>query len=117
MMAKGSEKREAIRLRLQGRSLSDIAIVLGISKATASVWLRHVPLSKRARQAIQAKRQMARLKSAETHRTQTRARLEESASFATKMVASIHWDKSMSSIACALIYLNNTHLNFTHNSI
>ena len=104
MKPKISEKKEATRLRLRGRSLNEIATQLGISKASASVWLRDIQLSKRARQAIQKKRQKARQRSADTHHTQTRARLEESASLAKVMVADVHIDQRLSCVICALMY-------------
>ncbi len=104
MLSKVSEKQEAIRLRLLGRSLSEIVARLGVSKSSASVWLRDVRLSDRAQKIISQKSDTGRLKSAETHRTQTRARLEESASLATETVADVHVDKNLSAIICALLY-------------
>lgn len=104
MLPKTSEKKEAIRLRLLGRSLNEIATHLGISKSSASVWLHDVTLSSRAQSIISQKRRAGRLKSAETHRAQTQVRLEESASLATAMVAKVHLNESLSRVICALMY-------------
>jgi|SRR3989344_126779 len=46
-MAKTKEKEEAIKLRLQGLSYSDIKSKLRLSKSTLSVWLRDYPLSEK----------------------------------------------------------------------
>jgi transposase len=96
MLPKIPEKNEAIRLRLLGHSLNDIATQLGISKSSASIWLRYVKLSNRAKHMISQKSHAARLKAAETHRAQTRAYLEQSASLATTAVANARLDKNYS---------------------
>ncbi|WP_037610951.1 hypothetical protein [Streptacidiphilus rugosus] len=43
MQAKHREQAEARRLRAEGRSLDEIAAALGVSKSSASVWVRDVP--------------------------------------------------------------------------
>jgi transposase-like protein len=42
----------AVKFRKQGCSLAEISYKLGISKSTASVWLRGVQLSKKAKKRI-----------------------------------------------------------------
>ncbi len=42
---KPHEKAEARRLRAQGVSVREIALTLGVSKGTASIWVRDIPLS------------------------------------------------------------------------
>ena len=44
MRKKTKEKLEAIRLREQGMSLSDIVRILGVSKSSASLWTRDIKL-------------------------------------------------------------------------
>jgi len=45
-MARPEDRERAIRLRLQGKSYSEIKEVLGVGKGTLSVWLQAYPLSK-----------------------------------------------------------------------
>lgn len=45
-MAKFREHQQALLLRKQGKSYSQIKIELGLSKSTLSVWLRNYPLSR-----------------------------------------------------------------------
>lgn len=44
-MARIQERGQALRLRLQGKSYSEIKDVLGVSKSTLHYWLREYPLS------------------------------------------------------------------------
>ncbi len=44
-MAKRQQKTEATRMRLQGKSYSEIKSVLKVSKSTLSLWLQNLPLS------------------------------------------------------------------------
>lgn len=44
-MHSGSKYSQAIALRQKGRSLGDIAKELSVSKSTASLWVRNIPLS------------------------------------------------------------------------
>ncbi len=52
-MRKEKEHKNAILLRQQGYSLNEIATKLKISKSTASLWLRSVPLDKNAKSRLQ----------------------------------------------------------------
>jgi transposase-like protein len=58
--AKDDLRSRAVELRVDGWSINDIALELGVAKSTVSVWVRHLPLdpdTERARQkALQAKR-------------------------------------------------------------
>jgi hypothetical protein len=46
-MAKHQKREEALMLRKNGFSYSQIKDTLGVSKGTLSIWLRHLPLSKK----------------------------------------------------------------------
>ena len=48
----GSKKEKAINFRKRGYSLKEISKVFGISKSTASLWLRHVVISKQGKARI-----------------------------------------------------------------
>lgn len=46
-MSKPEVKQAALRLReMERRTVNEIAIILGVSKGTVSVWVRHLPLTK-----------------------------------------------------------------------
>ncbi len=51
-MAKFAEKEQAIQLRVQGRSINDIALALTVSKSTVSHWCRDISLSTEAMRRI-----------------------------------------------------------------
>src|SRR3989344_4389292 len=104
MVPKKTERKEAVRLRLLGHSLNEIAARLGISKSSASVWLSDVKLSKKAQSTISRKSLLGRQRSAEKHRAQTRAHLDVSASVANSTVAEVNLNKKVSQVICALIY-------------
>lgn len=46
------EQKEAVRLRQAGRSMGDIALTLGVSKSSVSLWVRNIKLSPTQRQAL-----------------------------------------------------------------
>jgi len=56
----------AKNLRKLGKTLNEIAGELAISKSTVSLWVRDVPLSKKAKLRLELLREKARVKSAET---------------------------------------------------
>jgi transcriptional regulator with XRE-family HTH domain len=64
---KKEEKVKARALRRQGESIRDIADKVGVSKSTASIWVRDIELSKEQLACLDAK-QLNRLKGAETNK-------------------------------------------------
>ncbi len=54
-MAKGVQKSKAILLRKKGKSLSEIAQELGVSKGSVSIWVRDIELSKSAQKNLSLK--------------------------------------------------------------
>lgn len=52
---KAIEKQKAIILRQEGKSLKEISRVVGVSKASVSVWVRDIILSKRQLSSLKAK--------------------------------------------------------------
>lgn len=55
-----TEKSKSIKLRLLGKSYSEISAALGVPRATLSQWLRTIPLSPAAQRRISKKRQNSR---------------------------------------------------------
>ncbi len=52
MVTKWKEQKLAIKLRQKGKSLNEIAHDLRVSKSSASIWVRHVQLTKKQRTAL-----------------------------------------------------------------
>ncbi|MEK7619200.1 MAG: hypothetical protein AAB416_03105 [Patescibacteria group bacterium] len=69
MIAKIEERKKAIALRKEGRSLRDIVKVVPVAKSTLSVWLKQVHLSKPQRQRLTQKKREAQLRGALRRRT------------------------------------------------
>ena len=104
MKPKPIEKQQAIVLRKQGHSLQEVSIKLGISKGTASLWLRRTPLSVSAKERIQKKRDEGSQKSRVTLNNRTNERLTEAFGFAQKILKNISDTADNSRLYCALLY-------------
>jgi Homeodomain-like domain len=76
VVAKEAEKREAIRLRKEGKTYSEILDVVSVSKSTLSLWLRKVELSTPQKQIFSAKKRAAARRGGEA-RYSARVRDEE----------------------------------------
>jgi hypothetical protein len=66
MVAKIEEMNEAIRLRREGMTYSEILNKVSVSKSTLSLWLRTVELSKSQKQTFTAKKRAAARRGGET---------------------------------------------------
>src|SRR3989344_6049043 len=104
MLAKTKEQESAYRMRVRGFSLNEISQKLGVSKSSASLWLRDVEFPATAQALISKKRFLARLKSSETHRSRTKQRLQEAMSFADGILGTERLNRSTMQIICALLY-------------
>ena len=121
MVPKNAEKQRAIRLRKEGYTLSEIAKSLGVSKSSASIWLRNIDLSDEARERIDAKRLHARMLSAQTHRAKTRISLEGADALAKQTIKRTALDKNHFKMFAAIAYWcegekteNDTALTFAN---
>jgi hypothetical protein len=65
MIKKESEKKEAVKLRLQGLSYNEILKEIPVAKSTLSLWLRDVGLAKKQKQELTEKRRLAQQKAQE----------------------------------------------------
>ena len=70
MNPKFKEKYEAIKLRENGFSYSEILKQIPIAKSTLSLWLRSVSLSKKQEQRLSEKKRLSQIKGGETKRQQ-----------------------------------------------
>ncbi len=104
MRLKSIEKQQAIMLRKQGYSLYEISIKLGISKGTASLWLKNTQLSDWAQKRIQKRRNEGSLKSQITLNERTHKRLTEAQDFARKTLENMPETMNNSRLYCALLY-------------
>lgn len=86
MIEKKTEKEEAIKLRKQGFSYSEILKLVPISKSTLSVWLRDIGLAKRQKQKLTEKRRLAQIKAQEACRNKRIEKEKEIIRLAKKQI-------------------------------
>ena len=98
------EQIKAKKLRGEGFSLSEISRRLGVSKSTASLWLKDVELSPDAEKKIKAKFTAGQLASHETKRRQTREKEDVARSLAIGVLNHYSPNVYTSKIFCAVIY-------------
>ncbi|MBC7836682.1 hypothetical protein H7X87_02790 [Acetobacteraceae bacterium] len=104
MKSKDAEKTKAIEMRKNGFSLNEISTSLKISKSSASLWVRSVPLSLKAQSQILEKRELGKIKAKASKFARTTGRLKEAAAFADEIVSSVSDNKNYSRVYCALLY-------------
>lgn len=75
-MAKLQEKREVIKLRLQGKSYSEIKKIINVSKSSLSLWLKNVQLTEDQILGLKAKKDRAVERFIESMRLKRQLRLE-----------------------------------------
>jgi len=97
-------KRQAIELRKKGYSLQEIVDVLGVSKSTASTWVRNVPLSKKFELRLLTKIKVGQLHSQKAHRLQRIAKEVSAKERAEVILKEIPKNKYVSRFVCALLY-------------
>ncbi|MBU2101274.1 hypothetical protein KKH05_00935 [Patescibacteria group bacterium] len=97
-------KTRAKSLRKKGSSLNEIYKSLGVSKGTLSIWLRDVKITDLAKRKIIKKIRAGRYKSAELRKKKTAAIVQGYRNKALQEYESIHLDKRISKLLCALIY-------------
>lgn len=100
-----TEKSAALKLRLAGKSYSEIQKVLGVPKATLSLWLRSLPLSAEARHKIIKKHRDAQLalkQANEYRRVEAAQRAFDARSAGTQTIARLSFRDLM--IAGSMLY-------------
>lgn len=101
---KRKEKQEATLLRKRGFSMREISEKLGVSKSTASLWVRDIPLSKRAKDILSKKYTEGHKASQKTHREKTNAKLAAAHIHAVRTVKYASTDKYTQRVVCAMLY-------------
>ncbi len=83
---KSKEKSDAIKLRKQGKTYSEILRVVPVAKSTISLWLREVGLAKKQKQLITAKRIAGQLRAIEVIKRNKIKRVKDIKSLAREEV-------------------------------
>ncbi len=104
MEAKRIEKEKAVSLRKQGYSLSEISDTLQVAKSSVSVWVKDVPLSKRAQQKIEKNRRDARNRAGITHRKQVDKKFSVAEIYGKEVVAKAAINADAARLLCAIMY-------------
>lgn len=97
-------QKQAVRLRKQGYSYSEISKKLGVSQSTCSLWLRDVRLSQKARDRIKRIRREAYLKAANTLAKQRTDRDALILQNAEEILSGVRIDKGVGKLLCAVLY-------------
>lgn len=98
------EKLESIKLRQKGYSLNEIVSKVGVSKSTASVWVRDVVLTKSAQKKLHSKISNGQIASRNAIRAKTLMKEKEAISKANLILLNADVDKNIAKIICAMIY-------------
>lgn len=104
MKLKIEEKLKAIELRKQGYSLNEITDRVGVAKSSASVWVRNIPLTLKAKKRLLTKITQGQILAAEVKRAKTRLNLDLHYKEAIQLLSGQKLDKVNARIFCALIY-------------
>lgn len=104
MKLKHEEKLRAIALREKGYSLNEIVEAVGVAKSSVSVWVRNIPLTRKARKRLLTKIKLGQLVSAEHKREKTQKLLEIYRKKAVEELGGIKFDKKINRLLCALFY-------------
>lgn len=98
------KKEQAIILRKQGHSLSEISQQLNIAKSSASQWVRNVALSRQAKLAIAKKRDMGRRAAQHARKSRTQHLLYGAEQKADEVVHHSTGNHEFEKILCGMIY-------------
>lgn len=104
MRKKTEEKLNAIELRKKGFSVNEIAEKLAVSKGSISVWVRNIPLSKRAETRLLTKIKKGQLIAAQNKRNKTKQTEQRLYDEAFKNIQDLSLDTKHKELICALVY-------------
>lgn len=94
----------AEQMRRQGQSLNEIAKTLKVAKSTASLWVRDIELSEKAKECLLSKIKLGQYISAENKKKKTKEGLDNYYNNALAEIGEHILDRSSMRIACALVY-------------
>jgi len=98
------EKKYAIRLRHEGRTMNEIATRVGVAKSSVSLWVRNLPLSTKARDRIASLQTAGQRASQIALFERTRKKLLIAKEEAEKVVSGVVVTQDIALLVCALLY-------------
>jgi transposase-like protein len=98
------EKRHAIRLRHEGKTMNEIAAQVGVAKSSVSLWVRDLPLSSKARVRIASLQTAGQRASQQALFERTRMRLLTAKENAREIIKGILMTPDLALLTCALLY-------------
>jgi transposase-like protein len=104
MRKKEDLKRQAIKLRKQGYSYSEIALRLSIAQGSCSLWLHGIPLSAKAKNRIRRLQETARLKGVRVVQEKIAHRTVLLQKQTNKFFSKIVISEDIGKLFCALLY-------------
>lgn len=110
-------KTAAKKLRKRGFSLKEISEKLGIAKSTASAWLNHIKLGKKAQKRLQKRRILGQYKAQQIKRNHRKKLLSQYRKKTSKEFSLIKLDKTLYKLLSALFFWcegakTQTHVDF-----
>ena len=114
------EYHQAVKLRKQGYSMTEISNTLRVSKSTASIWVREIELSVAAQKVLNQKVTEGQRRAAQTKRDRTARKIEIYSHRANKCIQQKKFDRFTTKLFCSLLYwceggkYVNTFLSFTN---
>jgi len=97
-------KKEAIALRKEGHSFKEISLKLKISRSTASLWLRNLSLNKKAKNRLEKRSRVGRLKGIESNRLKRKALAEGIEKKVKKDISLLKKNISLNKLFCSLLF-------------
>lgn len=98
-------KLRAVELRKKGYSLQEIVDILGVSKSTASTWLKYITLSEDAKNRLRMRCCVGRLASQNTLRRQRLIKEKQAMNRAKILLQGKMFTNDMTQIVCSLLYM------------
>ena len=104
MVRKQKEKNEALKLRKDGYSIRQISETLGVSKSSASTWVRDVKISNKGKERLRATRLEGQRKSQVAIAQITKQKAKKAEQYATNVLQNNGDTIESKSLLCAMIY-------------
>jgi predicted transcriptional regulator len=101
---RSDKKNKALILRESGKSLLEIAELVGISKSTASLWTKGVVLNEKAQSRLAHKKLAARVKAQHVLSQIRQKKQEKITRSVTKTLSSITYSPDLCKILCSYLY-------------
>lgn len=104
MRPKTKERKQAITLRLRGRTLPEISKALKVSKSTCYLWLKDLKIPPKGIKCIEQRKQLAQELGRKSAKTKIEARDKAIKATAEKTFKKIKIEKNVGKLLCAVLY-------------